>query len=80
MIHGDFANRCAIIPRDPSAKMLTLSLIFNGHIGKPIERAVLYNNIQRWLPRVAGDEIDIEPGQRPPPIRPPFTRARVDSQ
>ena len=29
----------------------------NGHIGKPIERTTLYDNIQRWLPKA--DAIDV---------------------
>jgi signal transduction histidine kinase/CheY-like chemotaxis protein len=31
----------------------------NGHIGKPIERATLYDNIQRWLPKADAVEIDV---------------------
>jgi signal transduction histidine kinase/CheY-like chemotaxis protein len=31
----------------------------NGHIGKPIERTTLYDNIQRWLPKADTVEIDV---------------------
>jgi signal transduction histidine kinase/FixJ family two-component response regulator len=31
----------------------------NGHIGKPIERATLYDNLQRWLPKANAVEIDV---------------------
>jgi signal transduction histidine kinase/CheY-like chemotaxis protein len=31
----------------------------NGHIGKPIERATLYDNILRWLPKSDAIEIDV---------------------
>ena len=31
----------------------------NGHIGKPIERAKLYDDIQRWLPNARAADIDV---------------------
>jgi CheY-like chemotaxis protein len=33
----------------------------NGHIGKPIDRAILYAGVQRWLPVVEGANLRIGP-------------------
>jgi CheY-like chemotaxis protein len=31
----------------------------NDHVGKPIERAKLYNNVLRWLPKIEGPEVRV---------------------
>ncbi|MGA2041877.1 MAG: PAS domain S-box protein [Roseiarcus sp.] len=44
----------------------------NDHVGKPIERAKLYNNILRWLPRADAAK------QRPSSHAPTFDRLRLE--
>jgi CheY-like chemotaxis protein/anti-sigma regulatory factor (Ser/Thr protein kinase) len=36
----------------------------NDHVGKPIERAKLYSNVRRWLPKAAGANVRV--GLEPP--------------
>jgi CheY-like chemotaxis protein/anti-sigma regulatory factor (Ser/Thr protein kinase) len=36
----------------------------NDHVGKPIERAKLYSNVRRWLPKAAGGNVRV--GLEPP--------------
>jgi PAS domain S-box-containing protein len=31
----------------------------NDHVGKPIERAKLYNNVRRWLPKTEGEKVRV---------------------
>ena len=48
----------------------------NDHVGKPIERAQLYNNVRRWLPRAKGLRVQI--GAGPPNFDKPKFEELVD--
>jgi len=44
----------------------------NDHVGKPIERAKLYNNVRRWLPKPQGLDVQVGVGS------PNFDKPRFD--
>jgi PAS domain S-box-containing protein len=43
----------------PQQVRLFLEAGMNDHVGKPIERAKLCNNVRRWLPREEGSEVRV---------------------
>jgi PAS domain S-box-containing protein len=43
----------------PQQVLSFLAAGMNDHVGKPIERAKLYDNVLRWLPKIEGPEVSV---------------------